>query len=120
MKEKKDRLSMGTINLINYVSYNNIAEFYRRYEKELDIAKTTLYKALEGNYMSVSIIDRIEGIVQSLTANNKKISEIYDNKEVIDIRKKLVDLIETFLETQNMQDFAKLKEHFNKYKNAIV
>jgi phosphoenolpyruvate carboxylase len=68
-------LPRDTAVAIKQYCWDNISEFYRRFQKDLNISQATFYRAMSGDYSSEETVNNIMKIVEMFKIG-------YENKEM--------------------------------------
>lgn len=112
-KAKKENISRETIAAIKYHCFNNMKEFYNRYKGYLKMSQPTLYKIMEGDYVSKEYIDNLNRLMELLGTKT-------DGLVKTTIIQKFVGYVEAFVQSQNMSDFNNMRDFLEAYRYAIL
>lgn len=111
-------LPRDTAVAIKQYCWDNISEFYRRFEKELNISQATFYRALSGDYSSETTIDNIMKIVEMFKIG-------YENREASawEIKKiyvkEMFRVIDQIINNPSLENLSSLKVFAEKYRGQL-
>jgi len=112
-------ISYDVTMAIKHYCFNNLTEFYKRYEIELDMSLATFHRTLSGEYSSKSKIARITTIAKNLglMLSDEEGSEWLVKKNLII---ELVKRCDKLSMTPSIQSLGELKVFMEKYRLAIL
>lgn len=114
-----DILSRDVAIALKHYCFNNITEFFRRYENELNMSKATFHRIVQGEYTSVDKINEVVILA-------KKLGLVLDDKEGCEwlVKKNLMgELIKkcvTLTNNPSIHNLGEVKTFIDKYRLAVL
>lgn len=100
MAVRKDKLDKEVMKRLLHYCFGNLTEFYERNQGYLKMSRSTLYKAMEGDYINEEYVIRITELLDSLVTKER-----FDS--VIKL-KELLKRIDTFNTSLKMDDWQRV------------
>jgi len=110
--KSKEHLSKSIISQIRHYCFDNIGECHSRHKEELGMALTTFYKIMEGDYVSIEFIRRVETFAETLVVTPGEVTKR-------DIYRDLLNKIDAFSASEKMEDWIKVKNWIASYRGAL-
>ena len=113
----KRRLSIDLQNSIRRFSYKNLDEFFQRYHKDMNVSRTTFYKAMKNEEVREEIVERIEMLCRGLGMLNDNGSSDYDYRTAL--LSDFLGKVGILCEDPSMSNLDALRVFFNNYGKTL-
>ena len=112
-------LSRDVAIAIRHYCFNNITEFYRRYEEEIPMSKATFHRVLQGEYTASEKVKDIVSLSKKLglVLNDKEGCEWLVKKNLVD---ELVRMCVALTTNPSIHNLGMLKDFLSKYRLAVL
>jgi hypothetical protein len=114
-----DTLSRDIAIAIKHFCFNNLTEFFRRYEQELPMSRATFHRIIQGEYTVPEKIKEVESVAKrlGLVVGNEGGTEWLIQKTLVN---KLIDLCTELTNNPSITNLGELKTFLDKYRLAVT
>jgi len=119
MRDNYGTLSRDIKKAIEYYCFNNLGNFYKRYQDSFSFSRATFYRAINNSPSSLNVIIEIEALAERIGLTQRGGTEGSVLMAKIVAYKELEKVLTHYLETMTVADLSKLKRYVHLNKEAL-